>query len=617
MRSLLPPIWALSICLVVPSIAGAQDVYFSMGNEIRKLTLPSTITSVVHTNLDTNSNPVPVGDLALCAGDPANPQSTDPIQYLYFVEGTGGNERIRRLAIPGTLDVVSVTVSGAREIRLTKDCKVQVATTSGDVFAVDAALTGMPTLEFNAPAGADGSGLAIAFDGSLRVSDAASIFSSPPGSPAPDSETPIVGLGVANGGDGSAVAALSVGDVCASSANTIDCGPKPLGGALGTPLATFPITPQLDAAQFFEFLTDDRVVVATSVDPTAAINCTRAEHNGILRLIGPGTSVTELFRSPRSGGKCAPIVGVAVGPSDSQAVTTPIGTIQPGTIHRLNFGPVAFDVKTPQACRLSIQLRQLSWAQAQEKLDSVSPANLLDPGFGGESWIDNVVVTEVTPNACGVSPATPATVAIGQFNDNSQNRAVQLCHGDLCEVITISNYPFSTPDDSYNSGGADDFSNILTAIVPTTPDAIRILFSPPLNNAAVVQGAIDTGEIAAASRHNLSGGLSIRFRICANEACTMFLPAGTGARLSASKLNPQGVTVANCVVTDQGSSTPGNPVFRLDPDGITHLFNLETPMVSLFPPVGPDPCSQAGPVVFSASSDSGAFPPTSIVAIFR
>ena len=35
-------LWTLLGCLVAPPIATAQDVYFSMGNEIRKLTLPAT-----------------------------------------------------------------------------------------------------------------------------------------------------------------------------------------------------------------------------------------------------------------------------------------------------------------------------------------------------------------------------------------------------------------------------------------------------------------------------------------------------------------------------------------------------------------------------------------------
>ena len=79
----------------------------------------------------------------------------------------------------------------------------------------------------------DGSGLAIAFDGSLRFSDGNTVKSSPTGFSAStvSTEDLIVGLGVANGGDGSAVTSLSIGAVCASTSNTILCAPK-TGGTL-------------------------------------------------------------------------------------------------------------------------------------------------------------------------------------------------------------------------------------------------------------------------------------------------------------------------------------------------------------------------------------------------
>ena len=128
-------LWTLMGCLVAPSIATAQDVYFSMGNEIQKLTLPATSTTLVHTS------GMPVGDLALCAGDPDQFRSRAGRQFLYFVErDSEGPDRISRINVNAGAPTRDRRARHARtgtigEIRLTKDCDVLFATPGG-VFQV-------------------------------------------------------------------------------------------------------------------------------------------------------------------------------------------------------------------------------------------------------------------------------------------------------------------------------------------------------------------------------------------------------------------------------------------------------------------------------------------------
>src|SRR5262249_34656618 len=112
-----------------------------------------------------------------------------------------------------------------REIRLTSTCGVRFATATsildgaGNVLASPAA----------------GSGLAVAFDGSLRYSDGATINGLPAGGNSSLISSSIVGLGVTNGGDGSilANAAGMIGAICASNSNRIDCVKKNGSGLVG------------------------------------------------------------------------------------------------------------------------------------------------------------------------------------------------------------------------------------------------------------------------------------------------------------------------------------------------------------------------------------------------
>ena len=618
----------LGLCLLAPVAAAAQTVYFSAGTEIRTVNATGApAPALVHTS------PTFVGDLALCAGNPSNPSDAGA-QYLYFVERDAvGGDRISRLDVNApiakkklvntTAEVIYTvpTTSGrVGEIRLTITCDVIFAASKG-VFQVNGAppfSTAATPVESIVTAA--GSGLAVAFDGSLRYSDGGALKSTLPFN-LTSALSPIVGIGVANAGAGSsaaALSALSVGPVCVSASNSIACGPKP-GGSLGTSLATFSVSGStaVNKAQFFEFLTNDGAIAATSVDPNAALGGS-AKFNGILWRVGAG-GATELVRGDKVNGAYVPIVGVAVGPS---AVTAPALTTVPGQTQTVNFGPVAFDVATPAACSLSITLRQLSWAAAHAKIDPLNaglpfPKYLLDRGAGGESWVDDVDV--VPTGSCGLTPSTPAVVGIAQYIDNAPSRAVLHCTGTSCEVATQGNFPYSTPDDERDSALPDNFSDFLTAKI-ASPSA-AIVFASPLNNAAVVAGAIDGTEIVAASQHNASGGLSIRFRICANPSCTAFAPAEapnpptTGAGLSVTRLDNSGAALADCNVSDQGSSTPDLPVFRTtDSDGVTHNFNLNTPVD------GAGVCQlsdrtngQSGLFVATVFSHGGTFTKTSIL----
>jgi len=223
----------VGLCLLVPAGAAAQTVYFSAGTEIRTVNATGApAPALVHTS------PMFVGDLALCAGNPSNPPDASA-QYLYYVERDAvGGDRISRLDVKTPLgkkalvntsaeSIFTVPTASGRvgEIRLTTECDVIFATSKG-VFQVNGAppfSTGVPTAVPGTVATTAGTGLAVAFDGSLRYSDGVALKSTLPITPT-SASSPIVGIGVANAGAGSTVAALSalsVGPVCVSTSNSI------------------------------------------------------------------------------------------------------------------------------------------------------------------------------------------------------------------------------------------------------------------------------------------------------------------------------------------------------------------------------------------------------------
>ena len=81
-----------------------------------------------------------------------------------------------------------------------------------------------------------------------------------------------------------------------------------------------------------------------------------------------------------------------------------------------------------------------------------------------------------------------ANVGIQQFNAAFANKAVLRCNAN-CEVITSGWFPYFAVDDGRGGGGADDFSEFLTANTASLNN--KILFSTPLSNAAVVLGPIN------------------------------------------------------------------------------------------------------------------------------
>ena len=470
-------LWTLFGCLVAPSIATAQDVYFSMGNEIRRLTGVNS-SSLVHTAAR------PVGDLALCAGDPDQTPITAGRQYLYYVEHDSvGGDRISRLDINTALGKkASVNTSAQQvfpaepadgfdgtigEIRLAAGppvaphaCDVFFASSEG-VFRVSGRPAFTELAAGTSVNASTGTGLATAFDGTLRFSATFTV-------PAPP--TPIVGLGIANGGAGSANEGFfDRGDICGSSSNKLLCKHKAATGTtLSTDLAVFNVG---DTALYFEFLTNDDAIAATSVNPTTAIGGQGVSYNGILWKKS-AAGLQKLFTAPKVGPNYPPIVGVAVGPSNSELTAVPAVATD---VYNVQFGPVGFDVVTPSACKLQFRLKQYSWAQAQAKLNSaetVGKTLLLDPGLGGESWIDAVEVTKFQ-GTCGLNGPAFANVGIQQFNAAFANKAVLRCNAN-CEVITSGWFPYFAVDDGRGGGGADDFSEFLTANTVSSNNQIHV-----------------------------------------------------------------------------------------------------------------------------------------------
>jgi hypothetical protein len=293
----------------------------------------------------------------------------------------------------------------------------------------------------------------------------------------------------------------------------------------------------------------------------------------------------------------------------------------------VNFGPVSVDVVTPQACSLKFQLKQLSWVEVQGRLGGIVSGNTYrrDPGDGGESWIDLVDISRA-PGACGLSPSNEATVGLSQFNNPLSSKAVVHCHGGPCTVITEGNFPYSTPEDPRDSGREDDFSEFFTAQVVGEANLGNrdIVFNTPLHNAAAFKGAvIPQAAIDAASEHSWSSGLPIRFTICDNSNCTKSAEAEvpntpeSGAGLSVSAVNENGVPITDCDVDDSGGANPDRPVFRTSEK--THNFNLHSPLIDLpgsanqVCSMGDLPAGSSRLFVATVFSYSGSFIKTAIV----
>jgi hypothetical protein len=609
------------LAITTPAIASAQDVYFSVGSTIRKLTLPNTATTQVYPISGGSSGDI-VGDIAMCADE-----------SLFFSQGNV----VKQLSLVAPITVTDVaTVTAPKEIRLSapvpvvtgRTCDVHIASASGDVYLYKFNPFGTPqwtgVVEYVATPTV--SGLAISFSGSLRVSSGATIIAVPPSTATnTTAPLPVVGLGVAHHGEGSLLNVRQptppVGDgaLCASLGNTIRCGPLS-GGTLPTTVATF--TENNIKAQYFELVYTDQIVAAITVETVPKTG----SFNGILKRISSFGAVQELYRAPRDPvtNLYPPIIGVAVGPSSSATVTdtTPL---------EARFGPAIVTVITPHPCVLDLQLGGLTWTNGKHKIDS-AVANLggsgnnyvVDPSLGAESFLDNIAIklnSQTPSNDCAMTSTNRARVFISQYNDGSRNKTIVKCEDDnvpttstptdSCQVSIETSYPFTPnlPQDPTDVDIPTNFSEFLTAATVNAQGfgpAIR--FSTPLNdiagpsavdavlsslavfNDALKQEIVNRAKFA--SVHSQSAGLAIRFRICATVACTKFNdaeeanPPASGSGLSITRFANDGSVLAMCDVDANGGANPLIPIFRAE--GQSHVFNLNPPLQ------GSDACALTG-----------------------
>ncbi len=568
--------------------AASPSAYFSVGTTIQSIAIPSGSGSAGSSSL-IFAGAARIGDLALCANG-----------QLYFSEPDA--RRIRRLTLGGNgiaeTVVDTATLGAPAELRLTSTCGLRFATPGG-VFAIDD-LSTVPVSVSAATRLATttaGSGLAVAFDGSIRYSDAAVVKGSGFG-PATFASA-VTGLGVANGGVASVSPGIGVAAVCAGRANRVDCTSKD-GSSTPSVLAQF--GDSTDQVQYWEFLTNDVIIAATSVDPTQALKS--VPRNGALWMSG---RTSPIYTAPKVTGEYPPIVGVAVGPSLARVVE---GT--PALTHQFAFGPVFFEATTPSACALTVAFTQLSWAAAQARVDSVGgPVTYgIDPPLGEESWVADFDV-KVSGGSCG----SPVSYAISGYLSDAftASRGVLECRtsgsGPSCEVQSTGDFPYgAVPGDATETGGSDNFgSDYLTALVgvDADPTAVLVKFDTPLRNAALVVDPANT-PFSAASQNTFGAktGVPFKFTLCTDPTCTTYAPPDvpvypiSGAIIAVQPVSPgsngEVLTGPPCIVEDSGSSTPGRPTFRLA--GSSHQFNVKLPMG------GPPACQQSG--IFAATVSS-------------
>lgn len=586
-------VWTSALAAVVLSTAPAYaqpsaatpTAYFSMGSQVESIALATTgspAPALVY------SGPTRIGDLALCADG-----------QLYFVEPDLSRiSRVRAWGGSGIAEVVvetSESIGVPGELRLTATCGLRFATPSG-VWGIDD-LSSVPVPSASAvrlASATAGSGLALTFDGSLRLSDGPSVKGSGFGPAAFGGA--VTSVGVANGGTGSVTPTIGIAAVCATLVNRIDCVNKTASEPAST-LAQFGTA--ADRTQYFEFLTNDAVVAATSVDPAQSVS--EGTYNGELWLTGRST---PLFVAPQVEGGYPPIVGVAVGPTaarhtDAAATTT----------HQFAFGPTFFEATTPNACTLRVAFTQLTWAAAQARVDSVSgPVNFrIDPPMGEESWVADFDV-KVESGSCGA----PVLYSISGYLPGAftNTRGVLQCHVPgataTCDIQTLGDLPFGAlPGDATDTGGSDNFgSDYLTAIVDEIPNAVLTGFGAPLRNDSLVTDP-DHPPFAAAARNSFGPKRTVpfKFNLCVDATCKQSAPPDTvnypisGAVLAIQPVapGPNGViTGPPCTIEDSGSSTPGRPTFRINDSW--HIFNVQLPMK------GPAACQQPG--IFSATVSS-------------
>lgn len=488
----------------------------------------------------------------------------------------------------------------ATEIRLTAELDVLFNTEGTGVWKL-----ARGTFAASPVAGGGGLGLAIAHNGNVIFLNGAQVEQYPaPAFFTPFSAAGAVGLGVTNGGQGTSVRSadgtprLATGTICYSTANTIRCARK--DGSNDTLYATFPAA---EHVRYFEFLSDDTAIVGTAENPALGT----LTPNGRLYRVD-GTGVRQIYATAKVAGRYQPINGVANLASDQTIVE--MGAVS--GFRLFDYGDFEVRIATPGACALSVTASQVSTAAAQGLLDTLDTSGtnnvyLTAPLLGEESQRTRVDVTVLS----GLCEA-PVTVYMAGFFDDPFGQTWALAHFKLMgsqvlssEVITDGFFPFAAPDDIGLKGRTDDFSIFLPAVVRTIGQTATFCrFLPALDDRARVPPL--TGAETFATGVNLGSVIAVKFRLSTDGCSTTFVADNPNYPREGAVVSVMRLSDGAIYSIDAPGSANDPPVFRIDSDGITHIFNLKTTPTALAP-------WTRGLHVLTVSSLDALFTPASIL----
>lgn len=573
-----------------PAVAAGQPIaYVTAGDQILAVSANGSA-SVVHTS----SCGLLSADLAFGADG-----------KLYFVEpgclkiaSVDPTANVRR-GVNQSYQTVFTSPGGSgdpgagTELRLAADLGILFNSSNG-VWRLEP-----ETFAASPVAGSGGLGLAIAHNGDAIYLNGSQVEQDATPSPfAPFTAAGAVGLGVTNGGQGSVVSPLlATGAICYSAGNSISC----TGGKTSstpTPYVSFGVTEQV---RYFEFISDETALVATSVNPFAGT----IQPNGRLYLVN-GSGAHQIYATSKTQGRYQPINGVAVPPS-SQTITE---TSAVSGERPFDFGPIEVRLETPGAAQLSVTARQVSVEEAQGLLDEIDTSGtnnvyVTAPFKGEESWR-----TLIDVQVLSGTPGTPVEVYLaGDFGDPF-TQTLAMTHfklqGDevvFAEVITDAVLPFGPTDPVRGRG--DSFSIFQGAIVANAAMTASFCgFLPSLDDRARVPPI--EGAIPFASDIKLGSVQNVKFRLSTDGCNTAFVADFPNYPYSGAILSVMRVSGGLDYEVHPPGSTNDPPVFRIDSDGFTHLFNLETNPT-------PDAPWTAGLHILTVSSLDGLFPHASIL----
>jgi hypothetical protein len=542
-----------------PAIAAGQTIaYVTAGDQILAVTANGSA-SVVHTS----SCGLLSGDLALGADG-----------KLYFVEpgclriasvDPAGN--VRR-GVNQTYQTVFTSPGGSgdpgagTELRLAADLGIVFNSTNG-VWRLEP-----ETFAASHVAGSGGLGLAIAHNGDAIYLNGSQVEQDATPSPfTPFSAAGAVGLGVTNGGQGSVVSPpLATGAICYSAGNSISC----TGGKTSSTPTSYVSFGAAEQVRYFEFISDETALVATSVNPFAGT----IQPNGRLYLVN-GTGAHQVYATSKTQGRYQPINGVAIPPSSQTIAETSAVSGE----RTFDFGPIEVRIETQGAAALSVTARQASVEEAQGLLDEIDTSGtnnvyLTAPFKGEESWR-----TLIDVQVLSGTPGSPVEVYLaGDFGDPfTQNLAMThfKLQGNqvvLAEVITDGVYPFGPVDPVRGKG--DTFSIFQGAVVENAVFTATFCgFERPLDDRARVPPI--QGAVPFATDIKLGSVQAVKFRLSTDGCNTEFISdvpnyPFTGAIVSVMRVGDG---------RDYEIHPPGAanepPLSRLDTDG-GHIFNLDT-----------------------------------------